>query len=470
MAERITSMTARSLPLILVVALLWTPVFVTPSQAANFTRGDVTASGGDPDISDAIAIVNFLFSASFAMSCLDAADVDDSGSVDIVDPLRLLFYRFLGNVVIPGPKSCGADPTVDSGDFNGELGCHSFPPCTTLTTCHNETDEEQRLQCLSELFATPTDKEIQMVLDDWSSRDTASHDWQVEAASQFSGLRFEVVSHRVAGSRHYGVVRYPARYNAQGSYPVLVENHGGNNGVGVNILGRYSGLNGSATCYQNCFIVVPSYRGEELRGAPGLGTLLSEGEPDTIDLDVDDVMSLISAVLENIPGADEDRIIASGGSRGGGVTYLLAARDPRVSTAIVLFGASDHLHSTILQDAESIAANGGPARNPVLNTSYVYGVEPYLDRKLTFQEARLALIRRSVVYFLERVAPLQVHHGERDSAVDVLHGQAVADGLARLGRGSPDYEFYFYAQGTHNPASMSGFQARVDSRLCPLLE
>lgn len=67
---------------------------------------------------------------------------------------------------------------------------------------------------------------------------------------------------------------------------------------------------------------------------------------------------------------------------------------------------------------------------------------------------------------------LQQGHGTitKDAAVDVLHGQVVAEGMAAMGRGGPDYEFYFYEDGTHNPATMPGHETRVDAKLCALTE
>ena len=58
------------------------------------------------------------------MPCLDAADVDDSGRVDLTDAIGLLQFLFLGGA---GPRSpfpgCGADPSEDG------LGCATLPPC-----------------------------------------------------------------------------------------------------------------------------------------------------------------------------------------------------------------------------------------------------------------------------------------------------------------------------------------------------
>jgi len=55
---------------------------------------------------------------------LDAADADDSGKLDISDPIYTLGFLFLGGEAPPAPfGACGPDATEDA------LGCASFAPC-----------------------------------------------------------------------------------------------------------------------------------------------------------------------------------------------------------------------------------------------------------------------------------------------------------------------------------------------------
>jgi hypothetical protein len=80
-----------------------------------FPRGD--ADGNRRlEITDAIAILNFLFLGTFSPNCEDALDSDDSGEVLITDAIALLGHLFLGAPQgLPPPfGDCGADPTPDS--------------------------------------------------------------------------------------------------------------------------------------------------------------------------------------------------------------------------------------------------------------------------------------------------------------------------------------------------------------------
>ena len=91
-----------------------TVVFRKASDAP-FRRGDVNKDGG-VTMSDAIWILNALFSGGPQTECADAADVNDSGAADISDPVYLSNFLFFGTVPAPpapGHTTCGPDPTED---------------------------------------------------------------------------------------------------------------------------------------------------------------------------------------------------------------------------------------------------------------------------------------------------------------------------------------------------------------------
>jgi hypothetical protein len=61
------------------------------------------------------------------LDCLDAADVDDNGKLDVADAIRNLNYQFVGSAAMPespGPFQCGPDPTREDG-----LDCQKFEVC-----------------------------------------------------------------------------------------------------------------------------------------------------------------------------------------------------------------------------------------------------------------------------------------------------------------------------------------------------
>ena len=100
----------------------WT--FATGVDARpRFRRGDFNADGVS-NVSDAVATLGWLFRGAAAPDCLESADIDDSGQVNLSDPLLLLNFLFLlGIPPAPPFDACGIDPTEDT------LSCDSFPPC-----------------------------------------------------------------------------------------------------------------------------------------------------------------------------------------------------------------------------------------------------------------------------------------------------------------------------------------------------
>lgn len=77
-----------------------------------FKRGD-TDGNGAVEMSDAIAVLEFLFLGGPTPPCFDAADADDSNDLDVSDGVRVLGWLFLGTEPpsSPGPTACGSDLT-----------------------------------------------------------------------------------------------------------------------------------------------------------------------------------------------------------------------------------------------------------------------------------------------------------------------------------------------------------------------
>jgi hypothetical protein len=97
------------------------PVVVTTlpqGVPGTFLRGD---TDGDTRVSvtDAVGAIAFLIRGGPIPRCLDAADADDNGRVNIADPIAILQMLFLGAgpLPAPGPTVAWFDPTAD------ELSC-----------------------------------------------------------------------------------------------------------------------------------------------------------------------------------------------------------------------------------------------------------------------------------------------------------------------------------------------------------
>jgi CD109 antigen len=91
-----------------------TPLVVGTTK--SFIRGDVFADKAI-DLTDAIAVLGYLFLGDTTIACLDRADLNDDGKVEITDPIFLLNYLYLGGPAPAAPFPAeGADPTPDDLD------------------------------------------------------------------------------------------------------------------------------------------------------------------------------------------------------------------------------------------------------------------------------------------------------------------------------------------------------------------
>ncbi|MEM7263159.1 MAG: hypothetical protein AAF488_14305 [Planctomycetota bacterium] len=82
-------------------------------EVGFFVRGDVDLNCR-PEITDAIITLRYLFGGGREPPCLDAADANDSGDIDISDSIFTLKWLFDGGLsyVPPFPR-IGEDPTED---------------------------------------------------------------------------------------------------------------------------------------------------------------------------------------------------------------------------------------------------------------------------------------------------------------------------------------------------------------------
>jgi mono/diheme cytochrome c family protein len=114
-------------------------------QAAAPVRGD-SNSDGRRDITDAVFILNFLFSGGGAPICTPIADTNDDNALNLSDPIFLLGFLFLGAATPPALSEderlecLGLDPAAiergmeeyEESDPDGNLFscalCHSMSP------------------------------------------------------------------------------------------------------------------------------------------------------------------------------------------------------------------------------------------------------------------------------------------------------------------------------------------------------
>ena len=89
-----------------------------------FRRGDADANGS-VELTDAVSLLNYLFTGGAKPACFDAADFDDNGEADISDAIANLNYQFLGGSPphAPGPEVCGVDAGIETPDLGCAVSC-----------------------------------------------------------------------------------------------------------------------------------------------------------------------------------------------------------------------------------------------------------------------------------------------------------------------------------------------------------
>ena len=204
--------------------------------------------------------------------------------------------------------------------------------------------------------------------------------------------------------------------------------------------------------------VIPSFRAEPLRH--GGGSWVSDGPASPWDYDVDDTLALVDAVFESTPEARPGGMAVVGGSRGAGVALLAGIREERMERIIALFGPTDFFDDWVRQIVRD-AALGQPPDLPGVAHLDSTVIAPYIRGEIHLPEARLEIVRRSVVLFAEDLPPVQLHHGTADEIVPVSQAESLRRTMDALGRMPPGFEAFIYQGGRHALLSLDGLIPRA---------
>jgi len=317
------------------------------------------------------------------------------------------------------------------------------------------------------LFAEPTDVEKSAVELDWALRDVSPKDVLLEQEGTISiagkGGTVRVISHRVAGEKHYGAVITPDGLDPR-SAPVLVYTHGGDSGVSVDdevllLLSFFGDI------FEKFVYVVPSFRGETIEYDQVSWT--SEGPDSPWDYDVDDALSLLNATFDLEPASDPERVGVLGFSRGAGVGMLMDARSDKIDAVLSFFGPTDFF-GPFVQEVTREVLLGNPRNLPGLDYVTSEYVVPLQNKAIALDEARLALVRRSSVLFVDEMSRVQLHHGTADLVVPVTQAQLLIKAMEDAGKTTDEFESFIYDGGDHNPLTLEGSLTRARDFLLDL--
>ncbi|MEO0321357.1 MAG: prolyl oligopeptidase family serine peptidase [Myxococcota bacterium] len=331
------------------------------------------------------------------------------------------------------------------------IGCAAAGP-TTLEAALGERGVD-----VAALFAAPTAAELDAVRADWAGRDLAPRDVEVLHEETLSdGRRLLIVGHGVHGARHVGALIAPARDapSPPGGFPLALSLIGFGPPFEVTVTDPPPQGDDAAPV----IALLPAFRGHTMiRGDQRFEA--GGARYDQCDGGSDDALAFaqVAATLE--PRARTDRIVSVGGSRGGNVSLILGARDPRVVAVASLAGPTSYLRRDWLD-------------HPNLRTLYEeWFVRGLLEGTSDLAEARRRMIACSPTLFVADLPPTQLHHGTGDLQVpvDTVDALEVAWNRERTDADTSLEVFRYPDEGHALAESLDLINPRISAFLAPLL-
>ncbi len=218
--------------------------------------------------------------------------------------------------------------------------------------------------------------------------------------SLLEGVKVQSITYLSDGLKVKGYLVEPA---AEGRYPAIIFNRGGNRDFGM-IEDRLV-LRHLVTMASWGYVVVAS----QYRGTDG-----GEGRDEFGGADVNDVLNLLP-LLSQLSSVDTSRMGMVGGSRGGLMTYLALTRTTRIKAAVVRAGLTDAFRSV--------------AERPEMGTKVMAELIPGYA-----SDPDSVLATRSPVRWAERMCPttpILLLHGTADWRVSPLDALDMAEALYR---------------------------------------
>ncbi|MEM9141931.1 MAG: prolyl oligopeptidase family serine peptidase, partial [Bacteroidota bacterium] len=187
----------------------------------------------------------------------------------------------------------------------------------------------------------------------------------------------------------------------------------------------------------------PSFRGQRL--ITGVKKYLSEGDVgDAFHGATNDALGFLNVVLAHFDQADKTRIAIFGGSRGGAVALLAAARDQRIKKAIAVAAPTDMKALYELY----------PGQFKLLFFNEL------ISGSITENEARYRFLASSPIHFTKELPAVQLHHDISDPFVPIDFAK---DLILKIKKNKKHIEPHFYEEGIHGFWEDKNYWERVQN-------
>lgn len=323
------------------------------------------------------------------------------------------------------------------------------------SVCSGQVTNDNEDKLIREILIEPSREEIVNVLAEIRRRDLSPYNViRCDSIALSNGNRLFILSHTVAGRRHFGAVIVPHTPKER-RLPVVILATGGD---GMNTaFDPTQDFNHNAATFPSLMgkmldheliIVIPSFRGQQL--IIGDRRYQSEGHvTDAFDGATTDALAFLNVVLKEFRQADEKRIGIYGGSRGGTVALLASSRDMRISKTIAVAAPTDMkaLYELYPQQFKLIFFND------------------LITGKISYADARKKFISISPLYFVNELQAVQLHHDKNDPFVPLRLATSLVDAMKASGK---LIDAYYYDEGIHGFWSDEKFWKRVQEFIAQL--
>ncbi|HYC83847.1 MAG TPA: hypothetical protein VEB86_01440 [Chryseosolibacter sp.] len=287
---------------------------------------------------------------------------------------------------------------------------------------------------LDELFKAPAPEELARIIEEWDQKDFSPRDIRLEySGCATNGDSLKVISHVVAGKRHYGMVRIPAGLNAA-TAPILLGLHGGGTDRDVMHADELRKI-ASGSCrntLDDYITIAPAFRGDIVRG-DGF-CFCSEGYSGDVWIGAaEDAIAFLEVVKQMYGKSDSTRTLALGVSRGATVGLIAAALTGKISKVIAISTHAQFHHPEPYQHQRVGGSYPAVFFTPAANVG----------------DIRKRLIASSPVYFADRLPEFEIHQGTDDHLTTVFHARALEARLKEIGRDIRSYKIYYYEGKGH---------------------
>lgn len=313
-------------------------------------------------------------------------------------------------------------------------------------------------QCnLDTMQVAPTQLEINNLMQEWQSRDTAVYNWQLVLDTIMPPSRVIVASHEIEGFTHYGLIRMPADSNLTScAIPTLLYLHGSLNGLTLQKVNNLENHLPAALLRDSLIIVAPSFRSEPLLITPQ-HIYTSQGPSTEMDKDADDALIFLNGAIAHYSQIDTTRITAIGFSRGGNVAYKCGIRSNRIKAMNICFAATNFFDTLLIQDAITATNTSSSPQFTVNNITVNTAMAPYCAGLQTAAESRKRILSWSPAYFAVHLPRINVYHGSLDPFIPISQPHFMQAMMNANNPFNNQMQFFEYPNGAHSLSSISGF-------------